>query len=100
MGAKSGILGPEVARVNGKEALVRALKDEMDRQGLSQRDLARQLGCTVENVSQILDVRRPGMRISTAERLAQALGCQLVLQLAPGRRIPEPDLRLDWTCCS
>jgi transcriptional regulator with XRE-family HTH domain len=59
---------------------VERLRAEMKRQGLSVQELASRLGCTPPNVRQIL---APGtsMRISTAERLAGALGFVLELRL-------------------
>lgn len=62
---------------------IRAMNEEMKRQGLSQRDLAQILGCSAENVSQLLDERRPGMRLDSLERLAGALGYRVRLVLTP-----------------
>ena len=78
--------------MSAKQALVHAIESEMARQGISQRDLARRLGCTQENIAQMLDDQRSGMRLSTAERLAQALGRRLFLAL-----IPESSLETTFT---
>jgi hypothetical protein len=79
-------------RMNAKQALVLAIESEMARQGISQRNLARRLDCTQENIAQMLDDRRPGTRLDTAERLAKALGQRLFLAL-----IPETSLETTFT---
>ena len=66
-----------------KQALVHAIQSEMAHQWISRRILAKRLGCTQENIAQMLDDQRSGMRLSTAERLAQALGRRLFLALIP-----------------
>jgi plasmid maintenance system antidote protein VapI len=82
----------EGVRMSAKQALVHAIESEMARQGISRRNLARRLGCTQENVAQILDDQRPGTRLDTAERLASALGRCLFLAL-----IPETSLEMTFT---
>ena len=60
------------------------LQEEMARQGISRKDLARILGCTEANVAQMLTGHRThGMRLQTLEKLAEALGCGVVLVLIP-----------------
>lgn len=76
------------ALLNAKQAFVRAIEEELKRRGLSRSELARMLACTETNLSQILDERRPGIRLQTAERLAEALGYRLFLYLAPNS--PDP----------
>lgn len=72
--------------MNAKRAFVQAIKDEMARQGVTRRDLASILECSEPNVGQMLDnEQRPGMRLETAEKLAQALGRGIVLLLIPDK---------------
>lgn len=74
---------------------VERIRAEMKRQGLSVQEMASRLGCTHANVRQIL---APGtnMRISTAERLASALGCVLELRLVfAAAAAAEPPLHAD-----
>ena len=66
-----------------RRELLRAIDKEMKRQGLSQRDLARILGCSLENIRQLLDERKPGMQLASVEKLAQALGFGVSLVLTP-----------------
>jgi transcriptional regulator with XRE-family HTH domain len=69
--------------MSAKQALVHAIRSEMARQGISRRILARRLECTQENIAQMLDDQRSGMRLNTAEKLATALGRRLFLALIP-----------------
>lgn len=69
--------------MSAKQVLVHAIESEMARQGISRRVLARRLECTQENIAQMLDDQRSGMRLNTAERLAKALGRRLFLALIP-----------------
>ena len=78
--------------MSAKQALVHFIAKEMARQGINQRILASRLGCTQENIAQMLDDRRRGMRLDTAERLASALGRRLFLAL-----IPETSLETTFT---
>jgi len=76
-----------------RRALLLAVQTEMARQGIDRDDLARELECTVQNVDQILDPDRSGMRLGTAERLAKGLKCSLSLFLVPdilSEPLPEP----------
>ena len=52
----------------------------MTRQGVDRYELAARLGCTPENVYQLLH-SNPGLRLFTAERLAEALGLRLEIRL-------------------
>ena len=68
--------------MSAKRTFVLTLKEEMARQGVSRGDLARVLECTEANVAQMLNERRTfWMRLYTVERLADALGCGIVLVL-------------------
>ena len=78
--------------MSAKQAFVHAIHSEMASQGISRRDLARRLGCTEEAIAQMLDVRRSGMRLNTAEKLASGLGRRLFLAL-----IPETSLETTFT---
>lgn len=78
--------------MSAKQTLVHAIQLELAHQGISRRILAKRLGCTQENVAQMLDNRRPGTRLDTAERLARALGRRLFLAL-----IPETSLETTFT---
>jgi transcriptional regulator with XRE-family HTH domain len=60
--------------------LLKDIRAEMERQGVTQKELAKRLGCTAPNVRQLL-YSNPGLRISTAERLANALGFDLDVRL-------------------
>jgi transcriptional regulator with XRE-family HTH domain len=60
--------------------LLKDIRAEMERQGVTQKELANRLGCTAPNVRQLL-YSNPGLRISTAERLANALGFDLDVRL-------------------
>ena len=82
----------EGIRMSAKQVLVHAIHSEMASQGISRRILARRLECTQENIAQMLDGRRSGMRLSTAEKLASALGRRLLLAL-----IPESSLETTFT---
>lgn len=73
----------EGVHMSAKQALVHAIKSEMEHQGISRKNLARRLGCTQENIAQLLDDQRHGTRLDTAERLASALGRRLFLALIP-----------------
>ena len=78
--------------MSAKQALVHAIKSEMAHQGINRKGLARRLGCTQENIAQMLDDQRPGMRLDTAEKLASALGRRLFLAL-----IPDVSLETNFT---
>lgn len=82
----------EGVRMSAKQALVHAIQSEMASQGIGRRILAGRLGCTEEAIAQMLDGRRPGMRLNTAEKLAKALGRRLFLAL-----IPETSLETTFT---
>jgi DNA-binding phage protein len=56
------------------------LIQEMIRRGVWESDLARECGCSVENIYQILDAER-GLRFDTAERLCRSLGLRLIMTL-------------------
>ena len=84
-----------------RRAFLLAVENEMARQGIDRDGLARELGCTVQNVDQLLDPDRSGMRLETAERLAKGLKCSLSLFLIadilseplpePAESIPRPE---------
>lgn len=64
----------------GAVKLLKDIRAEMERQGVTQKELAALLGCAASNVGQIL-YSNPGLRLSTAERLARALGFDLDVRL-------------------
>lgn len=79
------LLAREVRRAGTTLELIEDFKAEMARQGVTQAELARRLGCTIENVAQHLAKHKTKtMLIVTAERLAAALGLRLEMTLAPG----------------
>jgi transcriptional regulator with XRE-family HTH domain len=69
--------------------LLEALRTEMERQGVIPKELAARLGCTVANVYQLFNVKS-GLRFSTVERIAGALGLKLEIRLIRERGNP-PD---------
>lgn len=66
-----------------ESTFLQALKEEAARRGTAfRRDLARGLRCTEDNLDQVLSGdRKHGMRLQTAEKLAEALGCGVALIL-------------------
>lgn len=76
-----------------KRAFLLAVANEMARKGVDRIELARRLGCTAQNIDQMLDPHRTGMRLETAERLARGLECSLSLLLSPS--IPSEPLLPD-----
>jgi DNA-binding Xre family transcriptional regulator len=79
----------EAVAMSTKKAFLLAVASEMARTGVDRMELARRLGCTAQNIDQMLDPHRSGMRLETAERLARGLKCSLSLFLSP-RIPPEP----------
>ena len=73
--------------MSAESAFVEAVKEELARKAGSRRDLARALGCTDSNVAQLLSdhrtarARPQGMHLHTMERLAEAVGCGVLLLL-------------------
>jgi hypothetical protein len=66
--------------MGAKDDFIESLKAAMDEQEIDPEVLADRLGCTPQNVYQHLDFGRD-MRISTAEKLAGALGMRLEVRL-------------------
>jgi transcriptional regulator with XRE-family HTH domain len=60
--------------------LLEVLRIEMERQGVTPKELAARLGCTVANVYQLFNVKS-GLRFSTVERISGALGLKLEIRL-------------------
>ena len=58
----------------------RLLISEMDRRNVREADLARECGCSLENIVQIFDGGK-GLRFDTAERLCRSIGLRLVMSL-------------------
>jgi hypothetical protein len=77
----------EVQEEGATLGLIAALKDEMDIQGLTVFDLARRLDCTPQNVVQHLSGAKT-MLITTAEKIAGALGMRVEIKLAPKSASP------------
>lgn len=58
------------------------IRKEMEFRGLKVKDLAKLLGCTKENVDQILRVREgKGMKTVIADELFEALGLEVVVEV-------------------
>lgn len=77
-------LAREVRRAGTTLELIEDLKAEMARQGVTRAELARRLGCSLENVAQHLEKdKTKTMLIVTAERFAAALDMRLEMALAP-----------------
>ena len=72
--------------VGAKRLFIHAVLREMERQGLSRQELAKRLGCTPKNAAQLLDGRRSDLRLASAVKLADAVGCTLRLSLVPRLR--------------
>lgn len=69
------------------------IRDEMDRQRITQGDMADMLGVTQARISQVLTGRVGNVTLMTMERMAAALECDLVIGLhrnEKGRRIAPP----------
>jgi transcriptional regulator with XRE-family HTH domain len=59
------------------------LKEAMQEKGINQTDLAKQLGCTKAHVSQLLSKKSGNFTLRTIERVAKAIGYELVVTLQP-----------------
>jgi DNA-binding Xre family transcriptional regulator len=82
-----------LAEVRDDESLAdqfrRLLVREMDQRKIREADLAREWGCSLENIVQIFDGGK-GLRFDTAERLCRSIGLRIVLSLKEQRvKLPE-----------
>jgi transcriptional regulator with XRE-family HTH domain len=60
----------------------------MDKRHITEADLARACGCSLQNIAQIFN-GRTGLRFDTAEKLCRSTGLRIVLSL---NEEPQPDL--------
>ena len=61
--------------------ITKTIKDEREKQGLSQEELAKKLGTKQSRVSQMEDPTYGKFSLKSLVRVAEALGCQLVVSL-------------------
>lgn len=67
------------SEANGESA-VEIIRQALEKYGVSQTELAERMGNTRQNVSQMLDRGRLGMRCDSFQRMAKALDCELILR--------------------
>lgn len=68
---------------------MQSLARVMERHGLTRADLAARIDRTPSKIAKLLNPQRSDLRLSTAEKLANAVGCTLTITLVP--RVPADD---------
>jgi ribosome-binding protein aMBF1 (putative translation factor) len=77
----------EVEERSARRALSLQLAQAMERQGLSQMELARRMKTSRAVVQRVLDSNNSGLTFKTAQKATAALGLQMVVRLEKlGRR--------------
>lgn len=68
-----------------KRQVVEAIEKGLEREGISQAELGRRMGCSAAHVSRLLRAHRT-VRLTTLVRMARALKQRLQIDLVSGRR--------------
>lgn len=71
----------EVEARSARRALSLQLAQAMERQGLSQMELARRMKTSRAVVQRVLDSNNPGLTFKTAQKATSALGLQMIVRL-------------------
>ena len=71
----------EVEGRSARRALSLQLAQAMERQGLSQMELARRMKTSRAVVQRVLDSNNPGLTFKTAQKATAALGLQMIVRL-------------------
>ncbi len=57
------------------------LKHIMLDKGMRQKDIAQQMGLSVQTISNLLNCRRDGITLDTLQRLCNAIDCKLYIDI-------------------
>ncbi len=78
--AQDGLL-EEVSAAAVKRVIAWQLMQAMKAQGLSKLAMAKRMGTSRSHLDRILDARDPGMTLETLSKAAQAVNCQVRIEL-------------------
>jgi DNA-binding Xre family transcriptional regulator len=91
-GSRMALRAKLLEEIRGDESLADQFRGlllrEMDKRHITEADLARARGCSLENIVQIFN-GRTGLRFDTAEKLCRSIGLRIVLDL---KEEPRPEL--------
>lgn len=85
----SDFADPEFHRLYKREGVIEAflerIENERERQGITRVQLAERMGCSPANITRIMR-RTANLTVATMVDMADALGLQIAVTLAPRRR--------------